>query len=159
MESKWIKFKVGEYSIEVELKDRLTIIKGDSGTGKSLLYKLIKERANKKVITIDADKALVGNGDKTAYEIVMGLLKGNSGHLVVIDNADIILNKQLREYIAKDVKNQYIIFGRSTKYYNIGTNNVAYLVRDDINKRIYLEPLVDFNNKRLEDLIAWSKLS
>ena len=41
------------------------------------------------------------------------MIKEAEGKLIVIDNADLLLDNDLRKYIAFDEKNQYLIIGRN----------------------------------------------
>ena len=42
------------------------------------------------------------------------LISNETGKLIVIDNADILLDDDTRKYISLDDKNQYLIIGRNT---------------------------------------------
>ncbi|MFR5148911.1 MAG: hypothetical protein ACLTER_04705 [Ruminococcus sp.] len=42
-------------------------------------------------------------------------VSSESGKLIVIDNADILLDDDTRKYISTDDKNQYLIIGRNPK--------------------------------------------
>lgn len=46
---------------------------------------------------------------------IMKILQDTVGKLIVIDNADILLNDTMKKYIAFDDKNQYLIIGRNLK--------------------------------------------
>ena len=46
---------------------------------------------------------------------IADIIKNASGKLIVIDNADLLLNDDMRKYIALDDKNQYLIIGRNPK--------------------------------------------
>ena len=43
------------------------------------------------------------------------MIKSVTGKLIVIDNADVLLDDNIRKYIALDDKNQYLIIGRNPK--------------------------------------------
>ena len=43
------------------------------------------------------------------------IISQTEGKLVVIDNADILLNDDTRKYISVDDRNQYLIIGRNPK--------------------------------------------
>ena len=40
-------------------------------------------------------------------------IRVQSGKIILVDNADVLLTDELRKYIAFDSKNQYIILGRN----------------------------------------------
>lgn len=44
---------------------------------------------------------------------IASMIKEAEGKLIVIDNADLLLDNDLRKYIAFDEKNQYLIIGRN----------------------------------------------
>lgn len=46
---------------------------------------------------------------------IADIIKNANGKLIVIDNADVLLNNDMRKYIALDDKNQYLIIGRNPK--------------------------------------------
>ncbi len=46
---------------------------------------------------------------------IKDILEASQGKLVVIDNADILLDDDTRKYISVDDKNQYLIIGRNPK--------------------------------------------
>ena len=46
---------------------------------------------------------------------IADIIKKASGKLIVIDNADVLLDDDVRKYIALDDKNQYLIIGRNPK--------------------------------------------
>ena len=86
----------------------ITILTGDSGTGKTASFSFIKE-----CMALNSDIMCLNYLDyqKNIAEII----KNASGKLIVIDNADLLLNDDIRKYIALDDKNQYLIIGRNPK--------------------------------------------
>ncbi len=46
---------------------------------------------------------------------IASMVKSAKRKLIVIDNADVLLNDDMRKYIAVDDKNQYLIIGRNPK--------------------------------------------
>lgn len=104
------RYSNNRYKIKFDLKflHELLLIDGDSGTGKSLFYKLIKSN------TLNDDSTLCINKDM-AHINIASILKDTFNKLVVIDNADIILGPMERHIIASgNNNNQYIILGRDT---------------------------------------------
>ena len=94
------------YQIDFVLETNITFIAGDSGTGKSAVYSFLQELAaeNKNIRCFNyLDQQL--NYKNT--------IKRSKKKLFIIDNADILLDDDLRWYIATDEKNQYIIIGRN----------------------------------------------
>ena len=55
--------------------------------------------------------------------------------MVVIDNADILLNDDTRKYILLDNKNQYLIIGRNPKNLFATKENLFELVSEKIGEQ------------------------
>lgn len=94
------------YEVDFTLEANVTFIVGDSGTGKSAVFSFLQEMAaeNKTIKCYNyLDK-------KTSYKAA---IKKTKGKLIIIDNADILLDDDMRWYIATDGKNQYILIGRN----------------------------------------------
>ena len=101
-----IQTKHTSFEVDFPLESNITFISGDSGTGKSAVYSFLQEMAaeNKNIKCFNyLDKA---KNYKTA-------IKQSKGKLIIIDNADLLLDDAMRQYIAMDDKNQYIIIGRN----------------------------------------------
>jgi len=101
-----IKSNHTSFEIDLVLDINITFIIGDSGTGKSMVFSIIKEMAAEDK-TIKCFNYL---DKRTGYKNAIKLSKGK---LFVIDNADILLDDSLRSYISTDGKNQYVIIGRN----------------------------------------------
>ena len=94
------------YEVDFILEANITFIVGDSGTGKSAVFSFLQELAaeNKRIKCYNyLDK-------KAGYKAA---IKNTKGKLFIIDNADILLDDEIRWYIATDGKNQYILIGRN----------------------------------------------
>lgn len=94
------------YEVDFVFENNITFINGDSGVGKSAVYSFLQELAteNKKIKCfnyLDKNKRYTST------------IKQSKDKLFVIDNADILLNNEIRQYIALDYKNQYVIIGRN----------------------------------------------
>lgn len=61
---------------------------------------------------------------------IKNLLKDATGKLIVVDNADVLLDDDARKYIALDDKNQYLIIGRNPKNLFTTKDNLFELVSD-----------------------------
>ena len=59
---------------------------------------------------------------------ILEILKRISGKLIVIGNADILLNDETRKYISLDGQNQYLIIGRNPKNLFATKENLFELV-------------------------------
>ncbi len=96
------------YDVAFELTQNITFIVGDSGVGKSAVFSFLQELSAEDSRIKCFNYLDLKKGYKNS-------LKNSIGKLFVIDNADILLDDGLREYIAADMKNQYIIIGRNPK--------------------------------------------
>ena len=63
---------------------------------------------------------------KNIGDIIQNMVK----KLIVIDNADILLDDETRKYIALDDKNQYLIMGRNPKNLFTTKENLFELVSE-----------------------------
>ena len=94
------------YEVDFVLEANVTFIVGDSGTGKSAVFSFLQELAAENR-TIKCYNYL---DKKTGYKTA---IKNAKGKLIIIDNADILLDDAMRWHIATDGKNQYILIGRN----------------------------------------------
>lgn len=101
-----IKTRHTSFAVNLVMKYNITFICGDSGVGKSALYSLLEEYAAEQ-------KMIVCFNYLDKSKRYRASIKQRKNTLFVIDNADILLDDELREYIAMDDKNQYIIIGRN----------------------------------------------
>lgn len=114
-------------TLDFDLNTNLILISGDSGIGKSFVWQIF-----------DNDRDLDDNLETLNYKDIKDVnakIKGYTNKLVIIDNADILLDNEIRKYIAFDTTNQYIIFGRNPEYLYLTKENCKELViKDDIIK-------------------------
>ena len=96
------------FIVDFVFKNNITILMGDSGTGKTAAFSFIREcmAVNPKIMCfnyLDYQKD------------IKELISKNEGKLIVIDNADILLDDETRKYISLDDRNQYLIIRRNPK--------------------------------------------
>ena len=84
----------------------MTFITGDSGTGKSAVFSFLQELSSEDGRIVCFNYIDRNKGCKDT------ILKAK-GKLFIIDNADILLDDEIRQHIAMDTENQYIIIGRN----------------------------------------------
>lgn len=94
------------FVIDIQLQNNITLISGESGTGRTLLYSIIEELAAE-------DKRIKCFNYLDYKKSYKSSIKRSKRKLFVIDNADILLDDSIRSYIALDNNNQYIIIGRN----------------------------------------------
>ena len=63
------------------------------------------------------------------------LIMSEAGKLIVIDNADILLNDDTRKYISMDDKNQYLIIGRNPQNLFATKENLFELVSKKVGEQ------------------------
>ena len=90
------------FIVDFIFKNNITILMGDSGTGKTMIFSFISEcmAVNPKILCLN-----YLDYQKNIKDIVSQA----QGKLIVIDNADILLSDDVRKYISLDGRNQYLI--------------------------------------------------
>jgi len=114
-----IKLKRVTTEFNLKLYNRVTMIAGDSATGKTVLYKTFQDYSALNPIYKCFNYQ---NQEILEYQITMC-----RGNIIVIDNADIILSILQRSKISLDYNNQYIIFGRNGAGLHITEKSYAEL--------------------------------
>lgn len=109
------------FVVDFTFTNNITILMGDSGTGKTATFSFIKEcmAVNPRILCLN-----YLDYQKNIKEII----SNTEGKLIVIDNADILLDDDARKYISLDDKNQYLIIGRNPKNLFATRENLFELV-------------------------------
>lgn len=109
------------YIVDFSLSNNIVLIMGDSGTGKSVVFTILQEAAS------DDDRIIpISYLNKN----IENQIRSQSGKIIVVDNADVVLTDELRKYITFDSLNQYIIIGRNPRNLMITTENLFELSAD-----------------------------
>ncbi len=111
------------FVLDFEFTSNITILTGDSGTGKTASFSFIKE-----CMALNPDIICLNYLDY--QKDIAGIIKGASGKLIVIDNADVLLDDDVRKHIALDDKNQYLIIGRNPKNLFATKDNLFELISE-----------------------------
>ena len=116
------------FIVDFRFTNNITILTGDSGTGKTLAFSLIREcmAVNPKLLCINY---LDYQSD------IRDMIGRANGKLVIIDNAGILLDDDTRKYISLDDKNQYLIIGRNPKNLFVTKENLFELVRKRVGEQ------------------------
>ena len=111
------------YVLDFNFTNNITILTGLSATGKTASFSFIRE-----CMAINPDIVCINyqNYQKDIKE----MLAKETGKLIVIDNADILLDDDTRKYISMDEKNQYLIIGRNPKNLFTTSDNLFELVSE-----------------------------
>ena len=111
------------FIVDFEFTNNITILTGDSGTGKTASFSFIKE-----CMALNTDILCLNYLDY--QKDIASIIKSADRKLIVIDNADVLLNDEIRKYIAVDDKNQYLIIGRNPKNLFATKENLFELISE-----------------------------
>ena len=116
------------FEVDLEFEYNITFVCGDSGTGKSAVFSFLKE--------LSADNIDIKCFNYLDYKRnYKTSIKRSKSKLIIIDNADILLDDALRSYIALDNKNQYVIFGRNPTGLLLNMDEIFELCSTNVNGR------------------------
>ena len=107
-----IVFQADPFSYDLVFDDRITLVGGDSGTGKTVLYDILEDL--KQTEEYNAIKLF-----NYKSEDVLEKLKQCRNNFVVIDNADILMDDEVRRFINFEFSNQYMLFLRNCDGLNV----------------------------------------
>lgn len=120
------------FVLDFEFTNNITILTGDSGTGKTASFSFIKE-----CMALNPDIVCLNYLDY--QKNIANIIRTTEKKLIVIDNADILLDDDTRKYIALDDKNQYLIIGRNPKNLFVTKENLFELVSEKQEEQIMLK--------------------
>lgn len=109
------------YKINFIFTNNITILTGSSATGKTAVFSFIKE-----CMAVNPNILCINYLDY--QKDIKEMLEQTKGKLIVIDNADILLDDTVRKYISLDGNNQYLIIGRNPKNLFATKENLFELV-------------------------------
>ena len=107
-----IVFQADPFSYNLVFDDRITLVGGDSGTGKTVLYDMLEDLRQ----TEEYNAIKLFNYKS---EDVSGKLKQCRNNFIVIDNADILMDDEMRRFINFEFSNQYMLFLRNCDGLNV----------------------------------------
>jgi ABC-type bacteriocin/lantibiotic exporter with double-glycine peptidase domain len=125
-----ITFKADPFSYDLEFEDRITLVGGDSGTGKTVLYEILED-----LRLTDEYKAIKLFNYKS--DNLLEAIKQCRDNFIVMDNADILINDEIRRFINFEFSNQYMLFLRNCDGLNVSEKSFKVLKLD--NNRITLK--------------------
>lgn len=116
------------FIVDFIFKNNITVLMGDSGIGKTAAFSFVREcmAVNPKILCFN-----YLDYQKDIKEVI----RNAEGKLIVIDNADILLDDDTRKYISLDDKNQYLIIGRNPKNLFTTKENLFELVSEKIGEQ------------------------
>lgn len=125
-----ITFKATPFSYDLTFDDRITLVGGDSGTGKTVLYEMLED-----IRLTDEYKAIKLFNYKS--DDFLEAIKQCRDSFIVVDNADCMINDDVRRFINFELSNQYMLFLRNCDGLNVSDKSFKVLKFD--NNRITLE--------------------
>lgn len=125
-----ITFKADPFVYYLVFDDRITLVGGDSGTGKTVLYEMLED-----LRLTDEYKAIKLFNYKS--DNLLESIKQCRNKFIVIDNADILINDEVRKFINFEFSNQYMLFIRNCDGLNVSDKSFKELKLTD--SRITLE--------------------
>ena len=119
-----IKFEADPFTYFLDFSDRITLVRGDSATGKTYLYQMLEDlRMTKEYQAIK----LFNYKTEDFHEN----LKKCKNRFIVIDNADLLLNDEDRKFINFASSNQYMLFARNCDGLNLSAGSFMLLYEND----------------------------
>lgn len=115
-----IVFKADPFSYDLTFDDRITLVGGDSATGKTVLYEMLED-----LRLTDDYKAIKLFNYKS--DNLLESIKQCKGNFIVMDNADILVDDDIRKFINFEFSNQYMLFLRNCDGLNVSDKSFKVL--------------------------------
>lgn len=119
-----IVFKADPFSYDLMFDDRITLVGGNSGTGKTVLYEMLED-----LRLTDEYKVIKLFNYKS--DNLIESIKQCRDNFIVIDNADILIDDDIRRFINFEFSNQYMLFLRNCDGLNVSDKSFKVLHFDD----------------------------
>ena len=115
-----IMFKAAPLSYDLTFDDRITLVGGDSATGKTVLYEMLGD-----LRLTDEYRAIKLFNYKS--DNLLESIKQCKDNFIVIDNADILMDDAIRKFINFEFSNQYMLFLRNCDGLNVSDKSFKVL--------------------------------
>ena len=115
-----IAFKADPFSYDLTFDDRINLVGGDSATGKTVLYEMLED-----LRLTDDYKAIKLFNYKS--DNLLESIKQCKGNFIVMDNADILVDDDVRKFINFEFSNQYMLFLRNCDGLNVSDKSFKVL--------------------------------
>ena len=125
-----ITFLAASFFYDLSFDDRITLVGGDSGSGKTVLYEILEDLK----LTDEYHAIKLFN---YRSENVRENLEKCRNNFIVIDNAAILIDDDIRRFINFEFSNQYMLFLRNCDGLNVSDKSFKVLKLDG--KKITLE--------------------
>ena len=127
---KHITFKAEPFSYDLEFDDRITLVGGDSGVGKTVLYEMLED------IRLTEEYKAIRLFNYRSDDFQEAIKKCRDS-VIVVDNADNLINDEVRKFINFELSNQYMLFLRNCDGLNV--SDKSFKVMNFDNNKITLE--------------------
>lgn len=115
-----ISFQVTPFEYDLSFTDRITLVRGDSATGKTYLYQMLED-----VKQMEEYRSIrLFNYQSDDFHISLQVCRNR---FIVIDNADTILAEEDKKFIIFEKSNQYLLFLRNCDGLNVSANSFTVL--------------------------------
>lgn len=131
-----ITFKAAPFLYNLKLYDRITLVRGDSATGKTYLYQILED-----IKMMPEYNAIRLFNYKT--EEFHENLKRCRDNFIVIDNGDILLDADDRRFINFETSNQYLLFLRNCDGLNLSPDSFMILEKQGNQISLKRELVID----------------
>ena len=123
-----IYFTLDSYTVDFDLRPPITIIRGNTGSGKSLFWQWFGDQKD-----LPENSAKYANIEFLNQRSDTSSIIGKTGKIFIIDNADILFRKhpEVVEHIALDRDNQYVIMCRRVYDLDVSPNHYAVVAEND----------------------------
>lgn len=121
-----IEFQANPFHYTLQFTSRITLVRGDSATGKTYLYQLLEDI--KQLEQYNNIKLFNYKSDDFHTA-----LRACHDKFIVIDNGDTILEGEDRIYINFEKSNQYLLFLRNCDGLNVSAESFTILQEDNYN--------------------------
>ncbi len=115
-----ITFQAAPFFYDLSFDDRITLVGGDSGSGKTVLYEILEDLK----LTDEYHAMKLFN---YRSENVLENLEKCRNNFIVMDNAAILLNDDMRQFINFEFSNQYMLFLRNCDGLNVSDKSFKVL--------------------------------
>ena len=115
-----ITFQADSFVYNLIFEDRITLVGGDSGSGKTVLYEILEDLK----LTDEYHAIKLFNYRSENFPENLKKCRNN---FIVIDNADILLNDEIRRFINFEFSNQYMLFSRNCDGLNVSDKSFKIL--------------------------------
>lgn len=112
------------FSYDLVFEDRITLVGGDSGTGKTVLYEMLED------LKLTNEYHAIKLFNYKSENILENLEKCRN-NFIVIDNADILIDDDIRRFINFEFSNQYMLFLRNCDGLNVSDKSFKVLKLED----------------------------